>query len=99
MNATRQIISRRAMSLTPRLGTSARFASTHAHGAQMSKHEQGVMRSVFTAATVATASGVAYAAARSGGRVGGRYAQKNSKLDSPKWFMEGAEGSNVFGKH
>ena len=60
MNAARQTISRRAMSLTPRLGTSARFASTHAHPS-MSKHDQGVMRSVFTAATVATASGVAYA--------------------------------------
>ncbi|KAI1616216.1 hypothetical protein EDD36DRAFT_492741 [Exophiala viscosa] len=98
MNAARQIISRRAMSLTPRLGTSARFASTHAHPS-MSKHDQGVMRSILTAATVATASGVAYAAARSGGRVGGRYAQKNSSLDSSKWFMEGAEGSKIFGKN
>lgn len=62
MNAARQIISRRAMTLTPRLGTSARFASTHAgHGPQLSKHDQGVMRGIFTAATVATASGVAFA--------------------------------------
>ena len=61
MNAARQTISRRAMTLTPRLSTSARFSSTHAHGPSMSKHDQGVMRSIFTAATVATASGVAYA--------------------------------------
>ncbi len=63
MNATRQILSRRVVSMGPRLTTPVRFASTSpiSHSGKMTKHERGVMRGIFTAATLATATGVLYA--------------------------------------
>jgi len=94
MNATRQILSRRVVSMGPRLTTPVRFASSSpiaAHSGKMTKHERGVMRGIFTAATLATATGVLYAAARSGSRQNARFAKKNASLDSSKWFLEGAD--------
>jgi hypothetical protein len=63
MNAARQIITRRsAMAMGPRLTQTTRFASTHAHSSsQLSKKDRSMMHGIFTAATLATASGVAFA--------------------------------------
>jgi len=100
MNAARQIITRRsAMAMGPRLTQTTRFASTHAHSSsQLSKKDRSMMHGIFTAATLATASGVAFAAARSGSRMSNRYATKNSKLDSSKWFAEGTEVETMLGR-
>jgi hypothetical protein len=37
-------------------------------------------------------------AARSGSRMSNRYATKNSKLDSSKWFAEGTEVETMLGR-
>jgi len=90
MNATRQLITRRAIAMGPRLTTPARYSST---SAQLSKHDRSLMHSVFTIGSMATVGGVFYAAARSGNRMNTRYSKKNASLDSSKWFLEGADVS------
>ncbi|OCT52278.1 hypothetical protein CLCR_09286 [Cladophialophora carrionii] len=115
MNAARQVISRRFVSgMGPRLATPARYASTSVEHHGLSPQDKKLMRSVFTAGTLAVATGVAYGmsraeksktnplsqAARSGGRVGNRFMKRNSTLDSSKWFAEGSDTSRFFGsKH
>ncbi|EXJ59226.1 hypothetical protein A1O7_06658 [Cladophialophora yegresii CBS 114405] len=101
MNAARQVISRRVVSgMGPRLTTPARYASTSVEHQGLAPHDRQLMRSVFTAGTVAVAGGVAYGAARSGGRVGNRFMKRNSTLDSSKWFAEGSDTSRLFsGSH
>ncbi|ETI21818.1 hypothetical protein G647_05887 [Cladophialophora carrionii CBS 160.54] len=101
MNAARQVISRRFVSgMGPRLTTPARYASTSVEHHGLSPQDKKLMRSVFTAGTLAVAGGVAYGAARSGGRVGNRFMKRNSTLDSSKWFAEGSDTSRFFGsKH
>ncbi|KEF51145.1 uncharacterized protein A1O9_12759 [Exophiala aquamarina CBS 119918] len=84
---TAPLISRRfVVGMGPRLTAPVRYSST-----AMKPRERTFMRAVFTTGTVVTATGVLYAATRSGGRVGTRYAKKNSSLDSSKWFLEGAD--------
>ncbi|KIW67825.1 hypothetical protein PV04_07051 [Phialophora macrospora] len=98
MNAARQAISRRFVTgMGPRLTTPARFASTSAEHHAVSPHDRKVMRSVFTAGSLAVAGGVAYGAARSGGRVGNRFMKRNSTLDKSKWFSESSELNRFFG--
>lgn len=58
MNATRQLITRRAMAMGPRLTTPVRYSSSSAN---LSKHDRSLMHGIFTAATVATVGGVFYA--------------------------------------
>jgi len=92
MNATRQLITRRAVAMGSRLSIPARYSST---SAQLSKHDRSMMHSVFTIGSVATVGGVFYAAARSGNSMNNRYSQKNASLDSSKWFLEGADVSKL----
>jgi len=102
MNAARQLVTRRLATMGPRVTTPAsRYASTHAHHAgQLSPRDRHLMQGIFTAATVATAGGVAYAAARSGTRMNNRFVSRDSKLDKSKWFNEGADVNTMLGgKH
>ncbi|KAJ9639308.1 hypothetical protein H2204_003919 [Knufia peltigerae] len=91
MNAA-QVLTRRMVTMGPRLTTPVRYSSSAiSHSGRMTKGERGMMRSIFGACTLATATGVLYAAARSGGRQNARFARKRSSLDSTKWFAEGAD--------
>ncbi|RVX71947.1 hypothetical protein B0A52_04346 [Exophiala mesophila] len=86
MNAAQTITRRMVTVMGPRLTAPVRHSST-----SMTPKDRKNMRMVFTAGTAATLSGVAFAAARSGNRVGTRYQKKNLSLDSSKWFLEGAD--------
>ncbi|EXJ82074.1 hypothetical protein A1O1_08143 [Capronia coronata CBS 617.96] len=99
MNAARQLTSRRLVTaLGPRLSTPAARYSSTVTGHQMTPKDRSMMHSVFGAATVATIGGVTYAAARSGSRVNRRFSQRDSSLDSSKWFTEGADVNNLLAK-
>lgn len=61
MNAA-QVLTRRMVTMGPRLTTPVRYSSSAiSHSGRMTKGERGMMRSIFGACTLATATGVLYA--------------------------------------
>ncbi|KAK6380898.1 hypothetical protein LTS17_005099 [Exophiala oligosperma] len=106
MNAA-QVLTRRMVTMGPRLTTPVRYSSSAiSHSGRMTKGERGMMRSIFGACTLATATGVLYAVsvldlvlemlpidvtASSSESQNARFARKRSSLDSTKWFAEGAD--------
>jgi len=87
MNALGPRLTRPAMAFSKQV---TRQAPRYVHiSAKPNYHP--AMRPVFWTVSASVASGLGYAVSRSFGRIGGRFASRETRLNRDKWFKEGAD--------